>query len=252
LIPFLVNVAFITLLERKVLSFSQVRIGPFKVGIWGVLQPFADAIKLLAKTSERNFNSNKLIYYFSPFFILVILLILVIVVSVKNIGNKFSLRIIIFIVILRIRIYPLMLRGWSSNRKYAVIGSIRSVAQTISFEISLALILIGVIIFYISLSLQIIVVKSYSFIILSPIIRLLLFLILLIESNRTPFDFAEGERELVSGFNIEYASVLFVIIFLSEYGRILIFSSFLQIITFGFLLFSPIGSVLSIFYSYIW
>lgn len=252
LVPFLVRVAFLTLLERKILGFSQIRIGPFKVGVWGVLQPFSDAIKLLAKTREVNRNANKLLYYFAPVIILSITLILLNLIPCLEIGNKWRLGFIFFIVILSLRVYPLLLRGWASNSKYAVIGSIRGVAQTISFEIRLAIIFIVMIILFLSINLFFISYIEVCMFMVSPLLGLIWFIILVIETNRTPFDFAEGERELVSGFNIEYGSISFILIFLAEYGRIMIFSILRSLILLGSPLFRISSVFIAIVFSCLW
>merc|ERR1712227_336494 len=188
IICIIINVAFITLLERKILGYSQIRKGPNKVRIIGLIQPFNDAIKLF---SILGLISVLIIFFSFPFFEI-----------------NFSIRIsIIFIyIIIRINIYPLLFSGWSSNRKYALLGSLRAVAQTVSYEVRLALILI----FYLSLCYSIrmffiikINIYFFKFLIFIPIIGVWL-ISCVAETNRTPFDFAEGESELVSGFNIEY------------------------------------------------
>merc|ERR1712039_885313 len=147
-LPVLINVAFVTLLERKVLGLSQLRLGPNKVSFVGVLQPFRDAIKLLTKQSEANYNVNRKLFFLRPSIILWSLLPL-------NINiRKWPIIIITLLVILRLGIYPLLIRGWASNSKYATLGAIRGVAQTISYEIRLALIVMKFILCYMSYSLR--------------------------------------------------------------------------------------------------
>ena len=222
LIPILVNVAFITLLERKILGYSQLRKGPNKVSIIGIAQPFNDAIKLFTKEIVYPKLSNIFQYLISPFCGLIIVLITCILIPFKEIILHSRITIIFLYIIMRMNIYPVLISGWASNRKYALIGALRAVAQTVSYEVCLALILL----FYLALtgrvSLLIIILSNSvwnKIIILIPIAGIWL-VSCLAETNRTPFDFAEGESELVSGFNIEYGRLGFALIFIAEYARI--------------------------------
>lgn len=252
LLPILINVAFITLLERKILGFSQLRLGPNKVRIFGVLQPFRDAIKLFLKQRELNFNRNKLSFYLIPIIIFIILIILWIIIPSKFFSNYWKLSTLLFISFLRVGVYPILLIGWASNSKYAIIGGIRGVAQTISYEIRLALTFILFISFFFSFQLRE-VKNSILFIrITFPFVLILWLIIVIAETNRTPFDFAEGESELVSGFNIEYASVGFVLIFLREYGIILLFSSLSALLFFNNRIFNFLLSIISVGFSRLW
>merc|ERR1711944_251911 len=178
LVPILVNVAFITLLERKILGYSQLRKGPNKVRIIGIAQPFNDAIKLFTKEIVYPKLSNIFQYLISPSCGLIIVLVTCILIPFKEIILPSRITIIFLYIIISINIYPVLMSGWASNSKYALIGALRAVAQTVSYEVCLA------------------------------------------ETNRTPFDFAEGESELVSGFNIEYGRLGFALIFMAEYASI--------------------------------
>lgn len=223
-VPVLVNVAFVTLIERKILGLSQFRLGPNKAGLQGILQPFSDAIKLFLKQWEVPVRRNNFLYIFSPgVSILVTLTLWLIVPRVQRLFYS-ELSIIIFIIVISLGVYPLLIAGWSSSSKYALVGSIRGVAQTISYEISLALIFIALISVLITLRLIDFVKISKEFLLFMRTISVTILWIISIiaETNRTPFDFAEGESELVSGFNIEYGGAGFALIFMAEYGIILL------------------------------
>lgn len=250
-LPVLINVAFVTLLERKILGLAQLRLGPNKVGPSGLVQPFADAVKLFIKQLEVNRNANIKRFIYSPAVLLIIILLLWVVVFNLGLPSKLVARVILFILILRLGVYPVLLRGWSSNSKYAILGGIRAVAQTISYEVRLAIMFMLFIVLFNSLSFHE-SVNNHPLMALAPLICVLWLIMCVAETNRTPFDFAEGERELVSGFNIEYASIGFVLIFLSEYGMIIIFSSLCATICFSVSLFTFLGSVSSVAISSLW
>ena len=252
LVPVLLNVAFVTLLERKILGYSQIRLGPTKVGFKGVLQPFRDAVKLFIKQFEYNSNSNSILFIISPMAIFLVIFILWLVVPGWHSYSVFKFSMILFIIILRVGVYPLLLMGWASNRKYAILGSLRGVAQTISYEISLALILISLALVVFRINFGSVEIRSKLLILIAPMVFVLWFVIIIAETNRTPFDFSEGESELVSGFNIEYSSVGFVLIFLAEYARILLFSTLGVSLFLGIQVFRWGSSLWSIIITFIW
>ena len=235
LIPVLLNVAFITLLERKILGYSQYRLGPNKVRVAGILQPIADAIKLFSNQLEGPFSSNNILYYLSPVVRVILILVLWALTPLITRYHGFLYSIIVILVILRFGVYPLLLAGWASNRKYALLGGLRGVSQTISYEIRLALILLIFLIYLKDYSLEIIILNSsfISLLILTPIFTIFWIVSCLAETNRTPFDFSEGESELVSGFNVEYGSGGFALIFIAEYARIYFLRALASYIMFG-------------------
>nr|UUA65291.1 NADH dehydrogenase subunit 1 [Leguminivora glycinivorella]UUA65304.1 NADH dehydrogenase subunit 1 [Leguminivora glycinivorella] len=222
----LIGVAFLTLLERKVLGYIQIRKGPNKLGIMGILQPFSDAIKLFTKEQTFPLYSNYFVYYFSPIFSFFLSLLIWMVIPYYFNMISFNLGFLFFFCCTSMGVYTLMVAGWSSNSNYALLGGLRAVAQTISYEVSLALIMLSVIIMVMDFNL--LKFSNYQMMIWFVFIMMPLSLCWLssslAETNRTPFDFAEGESELVSGFNIEYSSGGFALIFLAEYSSILFMS----------------------------
>lgn len=236
IVPVLLGVAFFTLAERKIMAGIQRRKGPNCVGIWGALQAFADALKLMVKEVILPIRANKFLLLFSPFLSFVISLSTWVVIPSPycSIGD-FSLGIIFLLAMSSLNVYGIILAGWSSYSHYAFLGALRAAAQMIGYEVSLSFTLLPIGLLVGSLNLrQIIFLQNNGgfWQILFPLV-IIFFISMLAETNRAPFDLAEAESELVAGFMIEYSSILFAIIFLTEYNNMLLMSNIFIIIFFS-------------------
>lgn len=226
LIPVLVAVAYFTLIERQVLAVVQRRQGPSIVGIYGLLQPIADGVKLLLKESILPKSSNTVIFILSPIFTFGLALAgwTVIPFGSGLAMADIDLGIMYLFAISSLSVHSVVMAGWSSNSKYAFLGALRSAAQMISYEIPMGVTILSVVVVAGSLNLTNIVQAQQNIFYILPLfpIFLIFFICTLAETNRHPFDLPEAEAELVSGYNVEYSAMGFALFFLAEYSNIVL------------------------------
>jgi NADH-ubiquinone oxidoreductase chain 1 len=237
LVPVLLSVAFMTIIERKVLAGMQRRIGPNVVGYYGTLQPFADALKLVVKEMIIPQHATTSLFFLAPIISLVFSLLgwAVIPFGSGLALTDFSLGILYSMAISSVGVYGILFAGWSANSKYAFLGSLRSTAQMISYELILSSAILAVILLTGSFNLTTIIEDQQAIWFVVPLlpIAMIFFISALAETNRTPFDLPEAESELVAGFFTEHSSIIFVFFFLAEYCSIVLMSVLTAILFFG-------------------
>lgn len=226
--------AYLTLYERRANARIQTRIGPNRAGPWGLLQPIADAIKLIFKEELIPEKSDKVLFVLAPVITVVPALILLAVIPMGpdilgiNIGlaDGINVGVLYIMAVASIAVYGIVIAGWASNNKYALLGGLRATAQMVSYELSLALAFVGPILLANTLNIREIVVaqKGLWFIILQPLGFLIYFIAGVAEVNRAPFDMPEAEQELIAGYHVEYSGLKFALFFMAEYGKMIVIS----------------------------
>lgn len=239
-VPLLICVAYLTYAERKVIGYIQVRIGPNRVGFKGLLQPFADLIKLITKEIIVPTRSNKYLFVIAPLFALAPALAGWAVIPFQEgvVLANINAGVLYLFAMSSLGVYGVLIAGWASNSKYAMFGALRSTAQTVSYEIAMGFAFVGVLIAAGSMNLTEIVLSQQGGILHWWCVPLLpLFLVFWIagiaETNRAPFDMAEGESEIVAGFHVEYSAIGFALFFLSEYASMILISVVMSILFLG-------------------
>jgi NADH-quinone oxidoreductase subunit H len=237
IVPLLIAVAYFTLAERKILGAIQRRRGPNVVGVYGLLQPLSDGLKLFTKETVIPSNANKFIFVISPLITFTISLMgwAVIAYDKYSVLVELNVGVLYLFAISSLGVYGIIMSGWSSNSKYAFLGALRSAAQMVSYEVSIGFIIVTIVVCCGSFNLQTIIESQKNVWFVVPFFPLFLmfFTSALAETNRHPFDLPEAEAELVSGYNVEYSAMGFALFSLGEYANMLLMSSLNSILFFG-------------------
>ena len=236
-VPLLIGVAYLTLAERRVIGFMQLRKGPNVVGPFGLFQPFADALKLIAKETILPAGADKVVFLIAPMltFVLALVAWAVIPFGEGMVLADINVGILYLFAVSSLGVYGVIMAGWASNSKYAFLGALRSAAQMVSYEVSMGLVIINVLLCVGSLNLTAIVEAQRNMWFFLPLFPMFIvfFISTLAETNRAPFDLPEGESELVAGYFVEYSSMSFALFFLGEYANMILMSGMTVVLFLG-------------------
>ncbi|MCT6880661.1 MAG: NADH-quinone oxidoreductase subunit NuoH [Commensalibacter sp.] len=237
LVPLLVGIAYLTWMERKVLAAIMLRRGPNVVGPFGLMQPFADAVKMMFKETTIPARANRFLFFLAPVISFTLALAAWVVIPTNNGWAVANLNVGVFylLALSSLGVYGILLAGWASNSKYPLFGAMRATAQMIAYEVSLGLVIVSVLLLVGSANLNDIVLAQRHIWFCIPLfpIFIIFFISALAETNRPPFDFAVGESELVAGFFSEYSSLAFGLFFLAEYGNMILMSAMTSVLFLG-------------------